>query len=359
METTYQWGIKFSDIFFSEYTHDYVVEGKRSKYAAMPKSFKWSEFPIEIQKTLKKRLKYRFIEDQRQKIWNRLKRDDRSRVVPIKRTGDFHRLLNQRYRRQSKSHSFRMTSFAGGTYDFPSSAWPEIRRIRNIDISRGIAVFDNEFAPSENGVRFFVEVDYRVPIGDLFWEEDIPNSEVIWSDAKTIFNKLQEKFDGKLSGAVLLTSPPKLKNDQVIAIGFHLIFHNLVVNCEFGRELCLYLRDETRLDIDDAPYKTNYASLRPAFSRKTEDCPDCKILGDYRYPDCKLCSGTLKVGSGSFYTPVTNLNQTGDPYPYLNESTYITPDEPYQLNRPDIPYVIHESEIQTRNDLPKKIPRTR
>jgi hypothetical protein len=343
MEAIYKWGIKFSDLFFPEYTHDYVIEGTRSKYAEVPVQFKWDELPTGVQKILQGRLKYRFIEDQRQKLWNRMKREEESRVVPIKRTGQFHQTLQNRYRRKSKSDSFRMTSFAGGTYDFPLSAWPEIRRIRDIDLSRDIAVFDNEFSLSESGVRFFVEVDYRIQIKDIFWEEDIPNSQTLREDAVAIFHTLQIKFGGKLTGAVLLTSPPKLKNDLVIAVGSHLIFENLVVNCEFGRELCHYLRIKTQLDIDDAPYKTNYACLRPAFSRKTGDCPNCKVLGEYKYPDCPLCLGNLKVGLGSFYTPVLNLDQSGNPYPYLNEPTYITPDESYQFKQPNLQYVLHDN----------------
>lgn len=332
MEFTYQWGIQFSDQFFPEYTHDFVVENHRSKYASVPVDFKWEDLPLATRTMLKQRLRYRFIEDRRQQIWNRIRQAERSRVVPIRRIGQFHRYLQDHYKRTSPTQAFQMTSFAGGTYSFPITAWPEIRRLRNADIDKGIALFDNEAALSETGVRFFVEVDYRVDLAKLYWDEAIPNFTDLCNDAVALFTNLQRKFEGKLSGAVLLTSPPKLKNDRIIGVGSHLIFSNLTVNCELGRKLCLYLREGTGLDIDDTPYKTQYACLRPAFSRKVGDCPDCVLLGEYRKNDCNYCLGNLKVGLGSFYTPVLVLNKLGECRPYTNEPTYITPDEGYHLS---------------------------
>ncbi len=331
MELTHKWGITFSDGFFPDYTHDFLVENQRSKYARIPEDFKWTDLTKDIRAILQRRLKYRFIDDLRLKVWTRLQKADQLRSIPLAYNGDFQQILRDTCKRTSPDQSIRMTSFAGGTYSFPSGFWPELRRIRETDLTKGIGVFDNEFALSEEGVRFFVEVDYRLKLNELFWEEQIPNFEIIYRDATILFGKLQDKFEGKLSGAVILTAPPKIKNRDTVCVGCHLIVNNLTVNCDLGRNLCDYLQESTGLDVDAAPYKSQYASLRPAFSRKVGECPECSVLGRYKRPDCKHCSGKLKVGSGSFYTPVKALNDLGELMDYSGESTYITPDPECQL----------------------------
>ena len=215
-------------------------------------------------------------------------------------------------------YPIRMTFFNGGTARFPYDFWKTIWIKRSKDISNDIVLFDNEFARSEEGVKLFFELDYRS-------EKDEPDYIRIMEDVKICQDVTREFFEsnGNIDVSLwVLMSTPKIKHsskspEPIIAMGCHVIFRNIVINCDQGKQLCHSvnmriesIRNEKNV-VDSACYKNEIACLRPIYGRKIEDCLSCNNDEHVRL-GCNECNSRGRKVSGSFYKPYTILNSKGE-----------------------------------------------
>jgi hypothetical protein len=214
----------------------------------------------------------------------------------------------------------RLTMFNGGCFKFDYSLWSSIKAARLRDIVAGYPLFDNEFAQSSEGIRFFVEVDYRTSVVAVQ-----PSRVRLLADAVVIQSVLRGLFPQHDCSCVFLDCHLKMKTEDTVAVGSHLIFSGLVVDSETGAKLCAVIQGQTKLAVDSAPYKTNFASLRPVFSRKLAVCPDCRGFAGLQ-TDCVVCKGVGKVGQGSYYIPRKVIDRVGRVKEYQGEDTSIIPD---------------------------------
>lgn len=227
-------------------------------------------------------------------------------------------------------YPIRLTFFNGGTARFPYQFWKNIWIERSKDISNDVVLFDNEFARSEEGVKLFFELDYRS-------ESDEPDYIRIMDDVKICQDVTRDFFKSNenvnLSLWVLM-STPKIKHsskstEPIIAMGCHVIFQNIVINCEQGKQLCHSvnmriesIRNEKNV-VDSACYKNEIACLRPIYGRKIESCLSCNNDENIRF-GCNECNSRGRKVSGSFYKPYTKLNSKGESiYNEVDFETYV------------------------------------
>lgn len=231
-------------------------------------------------------------------------------------------------------HPLRMTFFNGGKAHFPYDIWNDIFRLRSVDICNKILLFDNEIAHSDEGIKLFFELDYRS-------KKEVPCNETILKHiyvlidvVRQYYRKLEHKLD--FSTWVLLSSPkPKYVNDElypIIAMGCHLIFRNIVVNCEQAKQIChsanLQLESQYGIKnvVDIACYKNCTATLRPIYCRKLEVCFYCLNDDDLRL-NCEKCFCRGKTPSGSIYTPSYLIDNDGNSFFSKSElESYVTND---------------------------------
>jgi hypothetical protein len=213
----------------------------------------------------------------------------------------------------------RLTMFNGGCFKFGYSVWEQVKLARLKDIVAGYPLYDNEIALSSEGVRFFIEIDYRTPV-----VVDLPSRNQLLADAVLVQRVLKGLLPNLDWSCVFLDCQVKMKTDKIIAIGSHLIFSNVVVDSPTGAKLCEFIQKSTNLSVDSAPYRSASVSLRPAFSRKLGVCPDCRGLTGLQ-PDCVMCKGVGKMGQGSYYTPRKVLTKEGRVKDYTSEDTSIIP----------------------------------
>lgn len=209
---------------------------------------------------------------------------------------------------ENNQNPIRLTFFNGGTGRFPFAFWNDVymARVRNIVADK--IMYDNDIAISSEGVRLFIEMDYRDAFGS-------PSDETIFTHASTCRDVVKRFFpDGNSESFDMwvLLSEPKLKYtksliDPVIAMGCHIVFPNLVVTCAQGSQIChsanidLEAKHGIANVVDDC-YHTETVSLRPMYGRKLEMCLLC--LGDFEMKvSCTVCKGRGKVPSPSVYKP--------------------------------------------------------
>ena len=215
-------------------------------------------------------------------------------------------------KREDDEHPLRLTFMNGGACRFPFSEWDKIFACRAQDLQDGFDCFCNEMVLSSEGVQLFVEFDYR---GD-----SVPTRETILSHVTTSQEVVRDYYSTADTAMwVLLSNPkPKLVKTQltpIVAMGCHVVFPNITVTCEQGKQICssisLRLEGLTGLTgvVDEGCYGTSTASLRPMMCRKLEDC---KCDPDVRY-DCPKCLGRGRVPSGSIYKPSYFFDRHGTP----------------------------------------------
>ena len=309
-------GLEWSQYPFDRYTHHL---NSKALYVCIPVNFDWQRISRRFQ------LEHRFMCDLRGQTVLGITEADQQRVVPHPYNHKkSHVWLLLEKVSQSDLDPIRVTMFNGGTYRFPYSAWTAVQAARKLDIVTGYPLFDNEIANSSEGVKFFVELDYTIQLDQVFSEMDIPSLPQLTKDALLIHEKLKSVYLCSDHTCVLLVCQMKMKKDNLIAIGSHLVFTSMVVDTYTGARLCNILKEMTNLNIDSAPYKSTSASLRPAFSRKIGQCTECQnhpmlIKG------CRLCDRQGKIGMGSFYVPRKVITHEGDIREYNGESTSIIP----------------------------------
>ena len=311
---------------FDSYTHCYLA----TWYVAIPVNFDWSRMPPK----LRNGWQHRFLLDFRGQTVTRIVEADKQRIVKVPYTHKLSHLWSVLADVATPDTlPIRLTMFNGGTFAFAYPAWPAVHSARMLDIVLGYPLFDNEIASSSEGIQFFVELDYQVAVTDLYSEMDLPTAQKLWSDALLIHQTLKQLFLCRDHTCVLLDCPPKMKKDQLIALGLHMVFTDIVVDSYTGAKLCQELQKRTRLVIDAAPYKSTSATLRPAFSRKVGKCAECQ-----QHPllmtDCPDCASTGKVGLGSFYIPRQVITHEGVFREYRGESTSIVPATPGAFSNP-------------------------
>jgi hypothetical protein len=202
-------------------------------------------------------------------------------------------------------YPLRMTFFNGGKSHFPYSVWKDIFRLRRQDIEANNLVFDNDFALSDEGVKFFVELDYQS-------REEEPSEETLVAHARVCHSVVREYFphNTDVSYWILTCTPkPKYLKDElhpIISSGAHIIFRNIVLTTDQCTQLAnsVKLRLEVEfglVDTVDMCYKKNMASLRGIYCRKLETCLDCLDDNEMRI-NCETCLCRGRVPSGSIYT---------------------------------------------------------
>lgn len=212
-------------------------------------------------------------------------------------------------------HPLRITFFNGGKAHFPYSTWPDIFRTRAQDLLDKRSLFDNDFAHDSEGIKLFFELDYRS-------KDDIPRDEDMVAHCLALQEVVKRFYPNNLDFTMwVLTCDPKPKytaesTHPLIATGSHIIFPNIVINCDIGRQLCHSgnLELEARFGLTnlvDCCYKTNLTSLRPAMCCKLVDCPDCFNSDDMRL-GCTLCDGRGKLPSGSIYKVNYKIDTHGE-----------------------------------------------
>jgi hypothetical protein len=224
----------------------------------------------------------------------------------------------QLHKNVAPKYPMRLTFFNNGTCHFPFCAWVDVFRARAQDIELGNLMYDNDFALSDEGIKLFFELDYRS-------KDDSPEEQTILQHVKVCQEVVHEFFASNKfldhSCWVLLSTPkPKYVKEEIqplISMGCHIVFKNIVVNCEQGTQLCqsVNLRLESRYGIRnlvDCCYKREVASLRPLYCRKLESCHDCLNFEDLRL-NCETCLARGKVSSGSIYVPTHLLGADGEP----------------------------------------------
>jgi hypothetical protein len=208
----------------------------------------------------------------------------------------------------------RITFFNGGNAYFPFSQWPNVLRYRSMDIESGHIIYDNDVTHSE--ICLFFELDYR-NTGEATSDEDILQHASFAQDiAKEYFYNGKDDIDFRMWILTCSPKPKRTKEDKlVVANGAHIVFPNIVVDAEQGRQMCysLAFRLETRLglmSIVDDCYKDGATTLRPAYARKIEKCHSCEDSDELKY-SCDICNGKGKVTSPSFYVPKWLIHSSG------------------------------------------------
>lgn len=207
-------------------------------------------------------------------------------------------------------YPLRLTFFNGGKAHFPYEIWDKVFDLRAKDILSQILLFDNEIAHSEEGFKLFFELDYRSKTESPCADTILKHVCLIIDMVRLYYIQAESFLD--FSCWVLLSTPkPKYVNDEmhpIIAMGCHIVFRNIIVNCEQATQIChnINLEMESKYNLTDvvdiACYKRNIATLRPIYCRKLEVCLHCLNDDDMRL-NCEHCLCRGKTPSGSIYTP--------------------------------------------------------
>ncbi len=208
------------------------------------------------------------------------------------------------------SYPVRLSFFNGGIAQFPYDMWSEVYKQRSKDILAGKILYDNEFAYSQEGVKLFFELDYRSEVRKPH-DDTIIYHVALCKEVVSLYFQQNENID---LSVYVLDSKPKLKYTDkskypIIAFGIHVVFPNIVINCEQGKQLCYSLTmrfqsqqvEEFHNVVDSNCYKSNIACLRPMFGRKLDICLSCMNDDELRLT-CEQCQCRGKVSSGSYYT---------------------------------------------------------
>lgn len=200
----------------------------------------------------------------------------------------------------------RLTFMTGGSFRFPLSEWSTLLDLRCKDILEGNCLTDNQIAFQNEGIRLFFELDYRSLYKSISLKE-------MFDDIQIVRNTVKEYYVSNssldLSCWVLTRETIPKMNKEVgvseFADGIHLIFPNIIVDCEAGKQLCFTANQSIharyhRDPIDLAPYHAQNANLRPMKAKKLLKCPQCKAVDFYRY-QCEVCNHIGNVLIGATY----------------------------------------------------------
>ena len=229
---------------------------------------------------------------------------------PYQKQGELVRLLGTFQRLYSSSkEKLRLTCFNGAKAYFPLEQWSEVWAARDKDAANGLPLYDNEFAYSIEGIKLFFELDICYSAHEVTASHGDPS--LYLPECRQIQTELRTVFPLADLTAHLLVCPPKFKQSGAVSTGCHLVFPKITVDTQVGKHLCERMnRVISGATVDELPYKTQVACLRPAYSRKVGVCPVC--FQRFVSP-CPACLGSAKIGSGSVYTPAYTLLENQEP----------------------------------------------
>lgn len=214
----------------------------------------------------------------------------------------------------AKKALLRTTYFNGGKAHFPYSEWKNIFKNRAIDHPNDVLMFDNDFAYSSEGVKLFLELDYRSKDRPPSISEILNHVTVCQRVVKRYF-KDHDNFKVWVLLSVSKLKYVKTENKPLIATGCHIIFKDIVVTCPQGKQICLSANLElTRkckvYNLVDDCYKDDLASLRPIYCRKLDKCFSCRNDEDLRL-SCHFCVARGYLPSHSIYKPAYLIDSDG------------------------------------------------
>ncbi len=175
----------------------------------------------------------------------------------------------------------RATFLSGGSVYTSHAAYLDALPHKASDIERGVILTDTEVAHNCEGIRLFVELDYRTATQLLpTWDEALTHIRLI---ARTVHECFPAR-DALLVHIAVCTPKRKVRrtNSAELAWGVHLVFPDLVTTTTTMVRIAQLL--DTRLSnafpqwsgiLDPASYRSRNATLRPCFSYKMSDCPIC------------------------------------------------------------------------------------
>jgi hypothetical protein len=244
---------------------------------------------------------FTLVQDMNYLVSKKTKFDDRGRKIAVPKN----------------PHRRRMTFFSGGDLQFPFEGWSKIHLARTQDIELGNALYDNDIAYSDEGIRLFIELDYRS-------KEEEPKIDDILSHAAVCQRVVKTYFEDNRGAdfsywCMLCTPRPKYVKDEVkpvIAMGCHIVFPNITITCAQGMQLCHSASVHVEAVygssvVDEGVYKADHAALRPAFCCKMDDCHRCGNDSDISV-GCVTCGSRGRITNGSVYKPSFLFDSDGN-----------------------------------------------
>ena len=221
----------------------------------------------------------------------------------------------------------RATFLSGGSVYTSHAAYLETLAIKARDLERGHVLTDTEVAHNCEGIRLFMELDYRTSAQLLpTWDEALLHIRLIYRTVHECFPAL----DAVLMHVAICTPKRKQRrsSDAIeLAWGVHIVFPDIVTTTS-TMLLVAHLLD-TRLSnafpqwgsiLDAASYRSRNATLRPCFSYKMVDCPICnhKRPSPLRTQLIDICACyNGKYVDPSIYTYAGSLRSVREPPQYL------------------------------------------
>ena len=194
----------------------------------------------------------------------------------------------------------RATMLSGGTVYTPFREHSSLLEHKVKDLKKGVIFTDVEWAHNCEGIRLFVELDYKTT-------EKLPTEVEVLSHLKHISEVVQECFptlrphQHRMHVATCeptgITKQAKCNNDdqdiyeQMFNMviykkwGIHVVFPDIVTTTQVMRRIAHAV--DTRISRDSAiwndvvdsnAYKEANATLRPPFSYKSSACPVCRSV---------------------------------------------------------------------------------
>ena len=191
----------------------------------------------------------------------------------------------------------RATMLSGGTVYTPFRMYESLIHHKVQDLKNDVIFTDVEWAHNCEGIRLFVELDYKT-------KDCLPTEEEVMSHLDHISNVIEECFPNSDKHqqrmhvavcdptGVVKTSDEKKSQDIFEEIyssviykkwGIHVVFPDIVTTTQIMRRIAYAI--DTRISRDSATwnnvvdsnaYKEMSATLRPPFSYKSTPCPICR-----------------------------------------------------------------------------------
>lgn len=203
----------------------------------------------------------------------------------------------------------RLGSFwVGGLACIHPGDWDNVLVKISEDIEMERHCFWNEISTGDQPIRFTYELDIKRPkgMGPLSLEKIMS---VIW-ECNAIISKYCPHAD---LGFIVLDRPAKPKKSSdgefIVSQGLHVIYQNLAVSIERGRQISYHLNTVFPDDIEvDSIFNTRDARLRMPYSLKRPDnCPVCNNSDEKAI--CDTCKKTGKVICPYVYKPMARFNR--------------------------------------------------
>ena len=193
----------------------------------------------------------------------------------------------------TQGNLLRATMLSGGTVHTPFREYSILLEHKTRDLSNGVVFTDVEWAHNCEGIRLFVELDYKT-------KDALPTEEEVMLHIKHIFDVVQECFSTSASHKFkmhIATCEPSgvtkttganvfdqmFSTDVYKKWGIHVVFPEIVTTTQTMRHIAQAI--DTRISRDNATwnnvvdanaYKDANATLRPPYSYKASACAICR-----------------------------------------------------------------------------------